>query len=177
MPPAVQNRLCLVRHKSGKTHNDIVVTPSLNRGCHEDKYMQVVSIAVINKFTNESMITSYVLVLPGMGRHIHTRMMHTCTHAHMHTHAHTHTPHTIHLGAARHVKTRTPHAHTHTYYTHTPPPPLSSPTGDSFSPERISSNLVSNTPSSRSVNRSWTDREYVTPMLSRVAQTEYLLEE
>ena len=89
MPSAVQNQLCLVRHKSGKTHNDIVVTPSLNQGCHEDKYMQVVSIAVINKFTNESMITSYVLVLPGMGRHIHTRMMHTCTHTHTHTTHHT----------------------------------------------------------------------------------------
>ena len=56
--------------------------------------MQVVSIAVINKFTNESMITSYVLVLPGMGRHIHAHMMHTCTHVHTRAHTH-HTPYVL----------------------------------------------------------------------------------
>ena len=61
------HKMSVTGYKSGKTHNDIVATPSFNQGCHEDKHMQVGRIAVvINKFTNESMITPYVWVLPGM---------------------------------------------------------------------------------------------------------------
>ena len=109
----------MTTYKSGKTHNDIMATPTLDEGCHEDKHMQVVSIAAV--ITNSQTSATYDHIIRfGAARHVKTRTRtHACTHKHD-----AHTPHTIRFGAPSHVKTHTctcTHTTPRTHHTmHTP---------------------------------------------------------